>query len=173
MSPPDRPKGEYRRAQHEGSPVSARYKSKTIATWSALIGGAVGLHRFYLRGPGDALAWLHMVPTGAGLIGALRMESIGQDDRLSWVLIPVLGLMIAQAMLHAIVYGLTPDDKWNSQRNPGHAPVATGWGPILAVVAALLVGATVLMGTIAFSGQKLFETLLEQPQAAQGRSQAA
>jgi hypothetical protein len=144
--------------------MSAHYKSKTIAAWAALLGGTVGLHRFYLRGAGDVLGWLHLVPTGAGLLGVTRMQSLGQDDRIAWMLIPALGLMIAQAMLHAIVYGLTPDEKWDARHNPGHPPVATRWGPIFAVIAALLIGATVLMGTIAFSGQKLFETLLAPPQ---------
>ena len=30
-----------------------RYRSKTLATWVAVIGGAFGLHRFYLHGRGD------------------------------------------------------------------------------------------------------------------------
>ena len=144
--------------------MNTHYKSKTIATWAALLGGTLGLHRFYLRGAGDLLGWLHLLPTGAGLVGVMRMQSLGQDDRLSWVLIPVLGLMIAQAMLHTIVYGLTSDEKWDARHNPGHSPVATRWGPIFAIIPALLIGATVLMGTIAFSGQKFFETLLEAPQ---------
>jgi len=140
------------------------HKSKTLATWIAVLGGTLGLHRFYLRGFGDLLGWLHAVPTLAGLVGVLRMRALGQDDRLSWVLIPILGLMIAQAMLHAIVYGLMPDDKWDARHNPGQSGTVTGWAPIFGVIAALLIGATVLMGTIAFSGQKIFETLLEPAQ---------
>lgn len=142
----------------------ATYKSKALATWIAVIGGTLGLHRFYLRGFGDLLGWLHAVPTLAGLLGVLRMRALGQDDRLSWVLIPILGLMIAQAMLHAIVYGLTPDEKWNARHNPGQQGRATGWAPVFGVIVALLVGATVLMGTIAFSGEKFFETLMEPAQ---------
>jgi hypothetical protein len=145
------------------------YKSKTLAAWLALIGGVIGLHRFYLEGPGDRLAWLHLPPSGAGLIGVLRMRELGQDDRLSWILIPLLGLMIAQAMLHAIVYGLTADERWDERRNGGRRGPATGWAPVLAVIAALLVGATVLMGTIAFSGQKFFEWQLEDSSGAARR----
>ena len=73
------------------------------------------------------------------------------------MLIPVLGLMIALGMLCAILYGLTPDEKWDATRNPGHAPTRTAWGPVLGVIAALMLGAAILMGTIAFSIQKLFE----------------
>jgi hypothetical protein len=72
---------------------------------------------------------------------------------------------IAQSMLCAIVYGLTPDEKWEARHNPGQPPRATGWGPVLGVIVALLMGAGVLMGTIAFGGQKFFEWQLGQPSA--------
>jgi hypothetical protein len=137
------------------------YRSKSLATWIAVVGGTLGLHRFYLKGFGDVWGWLHAVPTALGLVGALRMRELGQDDHLAWVLIPALGLMIAQAMLVAIVYGLTPDEKWDARYNAGMTPRRTAWAPVLGVVVALLVGATVLMGTIAFGGQRFFEWQLE------------
>ena len=105
------------------------YKSKTLATWIALLGGGLGLHRFYLYGARDALGWLHPLPTLAGLVGVQRMLQRGQDDVLAWLLIPLLGLMLAQAMLFAILYGLTPDERWDAQRNPGQSVHSTGWAP--------------------------------------------
>ena len=139
-----------------------RYQSKTLATWLALLGGSLGLHRFYLHGGHDLLAWLHALPTLAGLVGVQRMLEFGQDDRVAWLLLPLLGLMLAQAALCAIVYGLQPDERWDARHNPGAAVHATGWGPVLAVIAALIVGATALMATIAFSGQRYFESQVEE-----------
>jgi len=136
---------------------NARYLSKTAATWLAVVGGTLGLHRLYLYGLKDVLAWLHVPPTLLGLAGVIRMRQLGQDDQVAWMLIPVLGLMIALSMLCAILYGLTPDEKWDARRNPGHAGARTGWGPVLGSIAALMLGAAILMGTIAFSIQKLFE----------------
>ena len=144
------------------------YRSKTVAAWLALALGTLGLHRFYLYGLGDRLAWLHPLPSLVGLAGVLRMRSLGQDDRLAWVLIPLLGLMLSATMLTAIVYALTPDEKWDARHNPDHTVVATAWGAVLAAIAALLIGGAVLMGTIAFSGQKFFEWQLE-PSAGTGR----
>ncbi|MDP1693893.1 MAG: NINE protein [Burkholderiaceae bacterium] len=141
------------------------YKSKTLATWLALLGGSLGLHRLYLRGSRDALAWLHPLPTLAGLLGAWRVLEFGQDDRLSWLLLPLLGLMLAQAALCAIVYGLTPDARWDARHNPGAPVHATAWGPVLGVIAALMIGATALMATIAFSGQRYFEWQVEASRA--------
>jgi hypothetical protein len=138
------------------------YRSKTLATWLALLAGAFGAHRFYLHGPRDAWAWLHPWPTLAGLYGIQRVQALGQDDPLSWLLLPLLGLMIAQACLFAILFGLTPDERWNARRNPGSPVRATGWGPVLGVIAALMVGATALMATIAFGGQRYFEWQVEE-----------
>ena len=136
---------------------SPPYRSKTVAAWLALLLGTLGLHRLYLHGLRDGKAWLHPLPTALGLVGVLRLRALGQDDPLAWLLIPVLGLMISMSMLLAIVYALTPDENWDARHNPGQAVRATGWGPVVAAVAALLIGAAVLMGTVAYGGQKFFE----------------
>lgn len=138
------------------------YKSKTLATWIALIGGSLGLHRWYLHGWRDPVAWLHPWPTLAGLIGVQRALELGQDDRLAWLLLPLLGLMLSQAALCAIVYGLTPDERWDARHNPTSGTRQTRWGPVLGVIAALMIGATALMATIAYSGQRFFEWQVDE-----------
>ena len=141
------------------------YRSKTLAAWLALAGGSLGLHRIYLYGAADKWGWAHLPVTALGLVGAERMSTLGQDDRLSWLLIPVLGLMLAQAMLTAVVYALTPDERWDARFNAALAARATGWGPVLAAVAALFIGGVLLISTLAFSIQKFFEWQLEAAQA--------
>jgi hypothetical protein len=133
------------------------YKSKTLATWIAVLGGSLGLHRFYLHGFRDRWGWLYPLPTLIGLVGVRRMQEFGQDDRLAWLLIPILGLMLAGTMLAAIVYGLTPDERWNARHNPQGPEHVSGWGVVIGVIVALLLGAGVLMATVAFSGQRWFE----------------
>ena len=140
-------------------------KSKTLSTWLALLGGTLGAHRCYLHGRSDLLAWLHPLPSLLGLAGVLRMRNLGQDDHAAWLLIPLLGLMLAQAMLTAIVYGLTPDDKWAQRHGHGHPVAPSGWGAVIGVVIALLLGGATLMGTLAFGGQKYFEYEQERQQA--------
>ncbi len=141
-------------------------KSKTLATWIAVIGGLFGLHRFYLHGFRDVQGWLFFVPTLVGWQGVQRMRDLGADDRIAWLLLPVLGVTIAATMSTAIVYGLTPDERWNLRFNPGAAPRASGWLVIVGVLAALAIGATALMATIAFSAQRLFEIQAEAPRPA-------
>jgi hypothetical protein len=137
------------------------YRSKTAAAWLALLAGPLGLHRFYLYGLRDLWGWLFPLPTLLGLLGVDRMDQLGQDDPLAWLLIPLLGVAISAAMLGAIVYALTPDEKWDARHNPGRSVTASGWGPVLAAIFALLIGGAVLMGTIAYSGQKFFEWQLQ------------
>jgi hypothetical protein len=133
------------------------YKSKTLATWIALIGGSVGLHRFYLHGFRDRLGWLFVLPTLLGVYGVQRMRHLGADDQLAWALIPLLGLTLAVAMITAIVDGLTPDERWNARFNPGGPAHRSDWTTVLGVAVALFVGAGVLMATLAFSAQRYFE----------------
>ncbi|TFY97589.1 NINE protein [Ramlibacter humi] len=141
-------------------------KSKTLAAWLAFVAGPFGAHRFYLRGWGDWLGWLLPVPTLAGAYGVLRMWSLGQDDAISWVLTPILGFTFAGCCLTAIVYGLMKPEDWNRRFNPGAAPDApagrTSWTTIWAVVLALMVGAAVLMTSIAISFQGYFEKQVEE-----------
>ena len=141
-------------------------KNKTLAAWLAFLGGALGLHRFYLRGLGDTLGWLLPIPTALGLYGIQRVQQFGQDDQWSWVLIPLLGFTFAACALTAIVYGLMTPEKWNRKFNPQapeDAPAwRTRWLTIIAVVLSLLVGTTVLMSSIVFSFQRYFEYQIEE-----------
>lgn len=139
-------------------------KNKTLAAWLAFLGGPVGLHRFYLHGPRDAGGWFLPIPTALGLYGIARVQEFGLDDRLSWVLIPLLGFTIAGCCLTAIVYGLMTREAWNARFNGGVDADAgrTRWATIFAIVLSLMIGAGVLMASIAFSFQRYFEAQIEE-----------
>jgi hypothetical protein len=98
------------------------------------------------------------VPTVLGAYGVYRARSFGLDDRLSWLLMPLLGAMLAGTMLSAIVIGLTSDPVWNERFNLGSSRKhRSGWLTVIGVVLALAFGATALMATLAFSAQRVFE----------------
>ena len=141
-------------------------KSKTLAAWLAFLGGPLGLHRFYLHGLGDLLGWALPIPTALGLYGIQRVQQFGQDDQLSWLLVPLLGFTIAGCCLTAIVYGLKTREEWNARFNaaaPEDAEAGgTRWLTIFAIAASLLLGAGVLMASIAFSFQRYFEHQVEE-----------
>lgn len=142
-------------------------KNKTLSAWLAFLGGPLGLHRFYLHGLRDTLGWLLPIPTALGIYGIERVQLYGLDDHWSWLLIPMLGFNVAGCALNAIVFGLTSTERWNERFNgAASAPDApagnTYWLTIGAVVAALLIGTTALMSSLAFSFQRYFEYQVEE-----------
>lgn len=143
-----------------------RNKNKTIATWLSLLGGPLGLHRFYLHGIGDWLGWLLPIPTALGLYGMERVQQLGQDDRLSWFLIPLLGFCISGCALRAILYGLMDSSTWNRRFNPHLGTDASAgqsqWLTIVGIALSLMLGATVLMASLAYSFQHYFEYQVEE-----------
>lgn len=143
-------------------------KNKTIATWLAFVGGPFGLHRFYLFGLWDTLAWLLPIPTALGIYGIERVQQHGLDDVTSWWLIPIAGFTFAGCALNAIVYGLMTPEVWNARFNASEdrdAPAGqTNWLTIGAIVLSLLIGTTVLMSSIVFSIQRYFEYQIEEAQ---------
>ena len=136
-------------------------KNKTLAAWFCLLGGPLGLHRFYLFGLSDLLGWMLPIPTALGLYGLERIKQFGLNDRVSWALVPLLGFTIAGCALMAIVYGLKTPEKWNTRFNPKlEAEAAAGrtnWFTIGAVVLSLAVGATALIASFAVSFQGYFD----------------
>jgi hypothetical protein len=151
-------------------------KNKTWAAWLTFIGGPFGLHRLYLYGLANRVLWVLPIPTALGLYGVYRARTLGLDDPLGWVLIPMLGFTIAGCAINALVYGLMSTENWNARFNPGSASEApagqTNWLTIGALVGSLLVGTTVLIAILAFSFQHYFEyqveeaRLISQPEAA-------
>lgn len=140
-------------------------KNKTAAAWLAFIFGQLGLHRFYLFGVKDKLAWLHPLVASIGWYGIYRVRLYGQDDQLAWLLVPFLGFTLAATAIAAIYYGLTATEKWNALYNanlPASDAGDTNWLTMGAIVFALLFGATALMSSIAFSFQRYFEYQIEQ-----------
>lgn len=140
-------------------------KNKTTAAWLALLGGGLGLHRFYLHGGRDPLGYALWLPSFLGVWGLQRVADHGLDDPLSWVLLPIFGLALASSAFMAILYGLQTPEKWNARFNP-QAPLdapagATHWGTIAAIVVALLGGAVVLMSSVVYSAQRYFESQVE------------
>lgn len=144
-------------------------KNKTIAVWLTLILGPIGAHRIYLKGKYDGIAIALLLCSATGMYGVLRARSIGLDDQTSWVLVPCLGFAIAASALTAIVYGLTDLEKWNKTYNAEHADVApegqTNWLTVFGLGAALFIGATALLASIAFTFQRYFEYQADQPHA--------
>jgi len=141
-------------------------KNKTLATWLSLVGGTFGLHRFYIYGKSDWLAWVLPWPTLMGWYGFERAQDFGVDDPLSWLLLPLLGITIASGALHAIYWGLMSTERWNGTYNPQADEASpagnTNWLTVGALVLSLMVGTTALLSTLAYGFQRYFEYQIEE-----------
>ena len=107
------------------SPAIARFKNKTLATLLASLGGSFGLHRFYLEGPSRLRPWLY--------------------PAFCFTLIPAYA-----GFIEAIVFGLTPDEKWDARWNEASARKNdSGWAVVIVVALTLLIGTGSLMALLA------------------------
>ncbi|UVW29811.1 NINE protein [Massilia sp. H6] len=120
------------------------HKNKTFATLLALLLGGVGAHRFYLKGPLDRLGLLHLgsLPMSAALWAVVQPHPF-------YVALPIL-LSYVAGFIEGLVIGLTPDDAWDAQYNPGSGKSSrSNWMLALLLVLTVGVGAVALIGTIA------------------------
>ena len=127
------------------------HKNKTIATLLAATLGTAGIHRLYLRGARDGLAWMHLALLALTAILLMSLPNIN----LFYRLLPLIASMIA-GFLQALVLGVTPDEKFDAAFNPRSGGRSDSrWPLALLLVATMLVGATVLISTMA----RLFDLL--------------
>ncbi len=138
--------------------MTKTFKSKTRAATLALLFGVVGAHRFYLRGWRDVLGWLHLPLFAAGVWGVARFVDFGENDVIAEIALPLLGLIVGVALFQALLIGLTSDARWDARWNVGSGRYSSsGWGAVLVVVFALLIGTAALMGALAFGLQHYFQ----------------
>jgi hypothetical protein len=128
------------------------HNNKTLATLLALLFGALGLHRFYLRGKRDAWGWLHLATLPLSALLAFTRP----DAPLLFTAGP-LALSALIGCVEALAIGLTPDEKWDAVHNPGSQRLSkSGWPLAVLLVLTLAIGATGLIAAIARSFDLLF-----------------
>ena len=143
-------------------------KNKSLVCWLSLLGGPLGLARFYMFGLRDSTAWALLFMSLLGVYGFERAQSVGLDDPLSWWLVPLLGVSIAASALHTIYWGLMSASRWNTSYNNGADEEAasghTGWLTVIALVLSLMLGTTAMLSSLAYGFQRYFESQIEEAQ---------
>lgn len=125
--------------------MAAPHKNKTLASLLAFLLGALGAHRFYLRGARDAWAWVHLASAPAAALVAVAAPGANPYYKILPLLIAALA-----GCLQALALGLTPDQQWDAARNAGSGRrSASGWPLALLLALTLMAGAGVLIATIA------------------------
>lgn len=71
----------------------------------------------------------------------------------------VASMVVLAAMIEAIVFSLTPDGKWDARHNRGSESRTTGgWPNVLVAVAALFLGAMLMMSVLAIALESWFQS---------------
>ena len=142
------------RAPADGSPAgpppgARRFHVKALAGLLAAVAGITGAHRLYL---GWRLWWLYPVVALPALGWAARFEEWYREPGFF-----VAGVVALVGLVEAIVFCLTPDERWDARFNPGtDRRSASGWPAVLIAIAALMLGATLMMSVLAIALEGYF-----------------
>jgi TM2 domain-containing membrane protein YozV len=121
------------------------HKNKTFATFLAVILGAVGAHRFYLRGSLDKLGLIHV----ASLPIAAMIYGLAPQADWFYKVLPILISAVA-GFLEALVIGLTSDEKFDAAVNPQSDKKSdSSWILAVLLVLTMMIGAVALIFTMA------------------------
>ena len=132
----------------------AHFRHKAFAALLASLGGAFGLNRLYL---GQSLWWLPLGITLIALPLTLGVTNWYQTPPFFVLMVPVVA-----GFIQALVIALMPDDRFDARFNPAQSRQnSSGWGAVLVAIATLLVGAIVLITSIALLTQTYFEYALK------------
>ena len=126
------------------------HKSKTLAGLLAMLLGPLGAHRLYL---GSKWWWLYPLCIPFFIL-SFESKKWFQETVFFIGMIAVIA-----SLLEAIIISLTPDETWDLRFN-SHSKhhSENGWSCVLIAVISLLIGATVLITTLALMFQTYFES---------------
>lgn len=126
------------------------FRRKSLAALLAFLLGALGAHRVYL---GQRLWWL---PLGVTLMAAPLLIGVRNWYQTPAFFVAVIPFIVG--CVEAIVLALMPDARFDARFNPGaQQSNRSGWDAVLVAIAALMIGAIVLMTTIVLLLQTIFE----------------
>ena len=129
----------------------------------------LGLNVFYLKGLKNPWAWLQLFSFFAGILGYKLLAASDMSLALGWILATIGFISLEASWLTTIVYGLRPDDRWDAQFNPNSKRKNdSGWAVIICVILSLMIGAGVMMASLAIAFEQHF---ISQYEAARKISQ--
>jgi TM2 domain-containing membrane protein YozV len=119
---------------------SSKHKSKAVAAFLCLTLGSVGIHRFYLYGKRDPIAWLHFVSLPISILLSILYFNLQKEVTfIPW------GLSFMISFLTTLKIGLKSDEKWDLQFNAKSSMKSDSEWPV-----ALICVLAVAMGAITF-----------------------
>lgn len=129
-----------------------RHKNKTFSTFLAATLGSLGVYRFYLYGRKDFTGWAHF----ATLPLSLLLVTSRPEQPLLFMAMPLI-LSSFVGLVTALVFGLTPDEKWDHLHNRDSGRQSqSGWLLVILLVLAFGAGAVGVIAAMARTFDLLF-----------------
>lgn len=145
--------------------MNSQFCSKLTFCLLGLFLPGTGFNCFYLQGIKSFWGWIQFASLIAGVLGVMLLRTSPESSAAAWVLM-VLGFITLEASwLSTIVFGLRPDEKWDSQFNPsflGKQKTESGWPVVIAVILSLVIGAGVMMSFLAIGFEQFFIYQMEE-----------
>lgn len=126
------------------------FTSKSVVCLLGLFLPGTGLHWLYLFGKRSPWFYVQLCALLLGIWGWIELAQTEKNSILGWLAVALGHLSLMTSWLSTIVFGLRLDDRFDAQFNQHTAQKnSSGWPVILCVIAALMVGAFILMSGLA------------------------
>jgi hypothetical protein len=90
------------------------HKNKTLSCLLSVLGGSLGIHRFYLYGRRDVFGWVYFA---ASIIYLIMLAAFWGKDSLAANVALLFPIPVFVAAIEALSIGLTDDEKWDRRHN--------------------------------------------------------
>jgi hypothetical protein len=138
------------------------FKSKLAVCLLSLFLPGTGLHWLYLKGKQSPWFYLQMIGLIFGLWGWIALAHSEKESILGWIGVAMGETSLLASWLATLVFGLRQDDRFDTQFNPTSTQKnQSGWFVILCLMAALMIGAFVLMAGLAIAFEQYFVSQVE------------
>jgi hypothetical protein len=144
------------------SPMQSTFKSKLVVCLLTLFLPGTGLHWLYLQGKKSPWFYLQLIGLILGIWGWFELAHTEKESILGWVTVALGEISLLASWLATLALGLQPDDRFDAQFNPDQTRKnQSGWLIIMCLMAALLIGAFVLMSGLAIAFEQYFVSQVE------------
>jgi hypothetical protein len=138
------------------------FKSKLVVCLLSLFLPGTGLHWLYLKGKSSPWFYLQLFALVFGIWGWFELAHTEKASLLGWFAVALGETSLLTSWLGTLVYGLRLDDRFDAQFNATSSRKnQSGWLVILCIIAALLIGAFILMSGLAIAFEQYFVSQVE------------
>jgi hypothetical protein len=138
------------------------FKSKLIVCLLSLFLPGTGLHWLYLKGKKCPWFYLQLFALFFAIWGWFALVQTEKASLMGWFAVALGDISLLSSWLATLAFGLRADEKFDAQFNQTSSQKnASRWAVIYCVIAALLIGAFVLMSGLAIAFEQYFVSQVE------------